>query len=102
MKPRETEDEGMQRADTQIPVRSSPPASEAQPDHCRKDVQKVGSQRHSQCTQSASIAKVFPVHAVSVQEELGRKEHHMEERKREEERVVQQPRRSSEEERRGG
>ena len=49
MKPRETEDEGMQRADTQIPLRSSSPASsEAQPDHCRKDVQKVGSQRHSQ------------------------------------------------------
>ena len=39
----------MQRADTQIPLRSSSPASsEAQPDHCRKGVQKVGSQRHSQ------------------------------------------------------
>ena len=39
----------MQRANTQIPLRSSSPASsEAQPDHCRKDVQKVGSQRHSQ------------------------------------------------------
>ena len=39
----------MQQADTQIPLRSSSPASsEAQPDHCRKDVQKVGNQRRSQ------------------------------------------------------
>ena len=49
MKPSETKDESMQRADTQSPLRcSSPASSEAQPDHCRKDVQKVGSQRHSQ------------------------------------------------------
>ena len=49
MKPRETEDRSMQRAGTQIPLRSSSPASsEAQPHHCRKDVQKVGNQRHSQ------------------------------------------------------
>ena len=49
MKPRETEDRSMQRADTQIPLRSSSPASsEAQPDHCGKDVQKVGNQRRSQ------------------------------------------------------
>ena len=49
MKPRETKDKSMQRADTQNPLRSpSPASSEAQPDHCRKDVQKVGSQRHSQ------------------------------------------------------
>ena len=32
--------------------------------------------------------KSSPVHAVSAQEELGRKEQHMEERKREEERVA--------------
>ena len=39
----------MQRADTQIPLRcSSPASSEAQPDHCRKGVQREGSQRHSQ------------------------------------------------------
>ena len=49
MKPRETKDKNMQRANTQNPLRSSSPASsEAQPDHCRKDVQKVGNQRHSQ------------------------------------------------------
>ena len=83
MKPRETEDEGMQRADTQIPLRSSSPASsEAQPDHCRKDVQKVGRQRHSQWHPvSKASRKSSPVHAVSAQEELGRKEQHMEERK---------------------
>ena len=49
MKPSETKDESMQRADTQNPLRcSSPASSEAQPDHCKKDVQKVRSQRHSQ------------------------------------------------------
>ena len=49
MKPSETKDVSMQRADTQNPLRCSPPASsEAQPDHRRKVVQKVGSQRHSQ------------------------------------------------------
>ena len=49
MKPSETKDESMQRADTQSPLRCSPPASsKAQPDHRRKVVQKVGSQRHSQ------------------------------------------------------
>ena len=49
MKPRETKDRSMQRANTQIPLRcSSPASSEAQPDHCRKDVQEVGNQRHSQ------------------------------------------------------
>ena len=43
MKPHETKDEGMQRADTQIPLRSSSPASsEAQPDHCRKRCPKGG------------------------------------------------------------
>ena len=42
MKPSETKDESMQRADTQSPLGCSPPASsEAQPDHCRKVVQKV-------------------------------------------------------------
>ena len=83
MKPRETEDEGMQRADTQIPLRSSSPASsEAQPDHCRKDVQKVGSQRHSQWH---PLSKHRESHPQCMQyppkEELGRKEQHMEERK---------------------
>ena len=59
MKPSETKDESMQRADTQSPLRcSSPASSEAQPDHCRKDVQKVGSQRHSQW-HPVSIAKVI-------------------------------------------
>ena len=49
MKPSETKDENMQRADTQSPLRcSSPTSSEAPPDHCRKVVQEVGSQRHSQ------------------------------------------------------
>ena len=49
MKPSETKDESMQRADTQSPLRcSSPASSEAQPDHRRKVVQEVGSQRHSQ------------------------------------------------------
>ena len=44
----------MQRADTQNPLRCSPPASsEAQPDHRRKVVQKVGSQRHSQWHRAA-------------------------------------------------
>ena len=79
VKARETKDGSMQRADTQIPLRSSSPASsEAQPDHCRKDVQKVGSQRHSQWH---PVSKSSPVHAVSTQEELGKKEQHMEERK---------------------
>ena len=49
MKPSETKDESMQRADTQSPLRcSSPASSEAQPDHRRKVVKEVGSQRHSQ------------------------------------------------------
>ena len=49
VKPSETKDESMQRAETQSPLRcSSPASSEAQPDHRRKVVQKVGSQRLSQ------------------------------------------------------
>ena len=47
MKPIETKDESMQRAESQNPLRCSSPA-EAPPDHCRKVVQEVGSQRHSQ------------------------------------------------------
>ena len=51
MKPSETKDESMQRADTQSPLRCSPPASsEAQPDHRRKVVQKVGRQRQEKKT----------------------------------------------------
>ena len=49
MKPSETKDESMQRANTQSPLRcSSPASSEAQPDHRREGVQEVGSRRHSQ------------------------------------------------------
>ena len=49
MKPRETKDESMQRAESQSPLRcSSPESSEAPPDHCRKVVEEVGGQRHSQ------------------------------------------------------
>ena len=41
VKPRETRDESMQGADTQIPLRCSSPAnSEAQPDLCRKGCPK--------------------------------------------------------------
>ena len=41
VKPRETRDEGMQQADTQIPLRCSSPANgEAQPDLCRKGCPK--------------------------------------------------------------
>ena len=69
---------------TQRPLRcSSPASSEAQPDHCRKDVQKVGSQRHSQWHPVSKHRKSSPVHAGSAQEELRRKEQHMEERKME-------------------
>ena len=46
MKPRETKDESMQRAESQSPLRcSSPESSEAPPDHCRKVVEEVGGQR---------------------------------------------------------
>ena len=39
MKPSETKDESMQRADTYSPLRcSSPASSEAQPDHCCREV----------------------------------------------------------------
>ena len=49
MKPRETKDESMQRAESESPLRcSSPASSEAPPDHCRKVVEEVGGQRHSQ------------------------------------------------------
>ena len=65
MRPHETRDEGMQRADAQIPLRCSSPAnSEAQPDHCRKgrpkgekpETQSVASiewalRKHLQCMQ---------------------------------------------------
>ena len=78
MKPSETKDESVQRADTQSPLRCSSPASgEAQPDHRLKVLKEVGSQRHSQWHPVAR--KRTPVHAVSAQEEPGRKEQHMEE-----------------------
>ena len=75
MKPRETKDESMQRADTQYPLRSSSPASsEAQPDHCRKRCPKGGTS---------------PVHAVSAPRGTWEKgAAHGGKKNREEERVV--------------
>ena len=97
----------MQGADTQYPLRSSPPASsEAQPDHCRKDVQKVGSQRHSQwhpvskhreslpqCMQYPPKRNLGEGSSTWRKEKWGRRESGA---------FRKQPRRSSEEERRGG
>ena len=106
MKPRETKDGSMQRANTQIPLRcSSPASSDAQPDHCRKDVQKVGNQRHSQwhpvskhreghpqCRQYPPKWKLGESSSTWRKEKWGRRESSA---------FRKQPRRSSEEERRG-
>ena len=97
----------MQRANTQIPLRSSSPASsEAQPDHCRKDVQKVGNQTHSQwhpvnkhreghlqCLQYPPKRNLGERSSTWGKEKGGRGESSA---------FRKQPRRSSEEERRGG
>ena len=88
----------MQRADTQIPLRSSSPASsEAQPDHCRKMFKRweardtVSTQHresHPQCMQYPPKRNV----GERRKERWGRRESSA---------FKKQPRRSSEEERRG-
>ena len=61
MKPRETKDESMQRAESQSPLRcSSPESSEAPPDHCRKVVEEVGGQRHSQWHEDCPQCMQYP------------------------------------------
>ena len=97
----------MQRADTQIPLRSSSPASsEAQPDHCRKDVPKVGNQRRSQWH---PVSKLREDHPQCMQyppkRNLGERSSTWGKQKwgrRESSAFMKQPTRSSEEERRGG
>ena len=80
MKPSETRDESMQRAMTQSPLRcSSPASSEAQPDHRKKVVKEVGSQRRSQWRPvSRQREKVLQCMQYPPKQP-GRKEQHVEE-----------------------
>ena len=100
----------MQRANTQSPLRCSPPASsEAQPDHRRKVVQKVGNQRHSQWHPVSRQRENRESHPQCMQYppkgSLGERSSTWRKEKwgrRESSAFKKQPRRSSKEERRGG
>ena len=106
MKPRETKDESMQRAESQSPLKCSSPASnEAPPDHCRKVVEEVGSQRHSQWH---PVSRHREDHPQCMQYPPKRNLGEMSSTwrkvmgRRESSAFKKQPRRSSKEERRGG
>ena len=61
VKPRETKDESMQRADTQIPLRCSPPASsKAQPDHL------IFNSARTQCVVLCSHALILHIPNTSI------------------------------------